>query len=209
MNWKEIKNKNPLRLYIGDIPKERPQYRTYIGLSINHNDGKHIPHNILNPIPLEDNSVELIQAEDVFEHIEYEKLPKVIDEIYRVLNPGGMFRLSIPDYRCDFLINRTKKDAQGNLQFDPGGGGKFVNGKVVAGGHVWFPLYENVKSLTENTKFNSEGKVDFLHYYDENGKSVTNKIDYSKGFVERTPDHDDRVKKPYRAMSLVVDFYKN
>jgi len=26
--------------------------------------------------------------------------------------------------------------------------------------------------------------------------------------VRRTPDNDDRVKKPYRPMSIVVDMYK-
>lgn len=209
MNWNEIEEKDNLKLYIGDIPKERPQHKTHIGLSINYNDEKHIPHNILNPIPLKDGSVELIQAEDVFEHIEYDILPKVINEIYRVLKTNGIFRLSIPDYRCKILIDRTQKDSQGNLQYDPGGGGRLVNGKVVGGGHVWFPIYENVKALTEKTKFNEEGKIDFLHYYNEKGESITNKIDYSKGYISRTPDHDNRVKNPYKVMSLVIDFHKN
>ncbi len=34
------------------------------------------------------------------------------------------------------------------------------------------------------------------------------KIDYSKGYIYRTPDHDSRVKNPYRPMSIVVDCHK-
>ena len=208
MNWKDIQNKNPLNLYVGDIPKERPQYNTHIGLSINHNDIIHIPHNILDKMPIKNDSVDIIQSEDVFEHIEQDRIPNVINEIFRVLKGGGVFRLSVPDYRCDFLINRTQKDKKGNLQHDPGGGGRFVNGKVVGGGHVWFPLYETIKEISEKTKFHTDGKINFLHYYDETGKSITNKIDYSIGYVSRTPDNDVRVKSPYRVMSIVVDFYK-
>ena len=37
---------------------------------------------------------------------------------------------------------------------------------------------------------------------------ITNKIDYSLGYISRTPDNDDRVKNPYRPMSIVVDCYK-
>ena len=33
-------------------------------------------------------------------------------------------------------------------------------------------------------------------------------IDYSLGYIKRTPDNDKRVKKPRRPMSIVVDCYK-
>ena len=48
----------------------------------------------------------------------------------------------------------------------------------------------------------------FYHYYDESGKGVTEPIDYSISHVMRTPDHDERVKNPYRPMSIVVDCIK-
>lgn len=50
---------------------------------------------------LSDNSVDIYQSEDVFEHIEYQTIPSIFNEIYRVLKPNGLFRLSMPDYRCD------------------------------------------------------------------------------------------------------------
>ena len=74
-------------------------------------------------------------------------------------------------------------------------------------GHVWFPNYENVKTLLESTHFSND-KINYLHYYDENKNPITNNIDYSLGYVKRTPDNDERVKTPYRPMSIVVDCYK-
>ncbi len=131
-----------------------------------------------------------------------------INDIYRCLKPNGLFRLSVPDYNCDNLYKRTMKDKDGNLMFDMGGGGyyDYEEKKVKGGGHVWFPTYMKVKSLLEKTKFK---KINFLHYYDENKKPVINKIDYSFGYIKRTPDNDKRVKKPFkRPLSIVVDCYK-
>lgn len=206
LTFDDIKNRDYIFLYAGDVPR-RKEYNIdgIVGLAIRRATYRTILHDICQKYPLKDNSVDAYQAEDVFEHIEYDKLVDVINEIYRVLKPGAYFRLSVPDYGCDILYNRSKKDESGNIIFDPDGGGKYQDGKVIDGGHVWFPTYEKVLALIEKSDFS---KYEFYHYYDENGKSVTKEIDYSKGYVIRTPDHDKRVQDPYRAMSLVVDLYK-
>ncbi|MBK8397945.1 MAG: methyltransferase domain-containing protein [Leptospiraceae bacterium] len=204
IKFSEVTLRKEIFLYAGDVP-EMEVYNGYVGLSINQEDERHIKHDVTNNYPISDNSVDRYQSEDVFEHIEYEELPKVINEIYRVLKVGGLFRLALPDYRCDILYDRTHKNEQGELQFDPQGGGAYLNGKVVNGGHVWFPNFEKVSKLLEKSKFS---KIEFLHYYDSKGNPVTNPIDYSKGWVIRTPDHDDRVKNPYRPISIVVDCIK-
>jgi SAM-dependent methyltransferase len=201
-----------VNLYAGDLP-DMPEYRSHqmVGLSLSQKDDWHIRHDVSKPLPIPDESVDVYQSEDVFEHIEYDRLPATISEIYRVLKPGGLFRLSVPDYRCDILSNRTIKDPEGNFLFDPGGGGAykrrlpFGEKRVVNGGHVWFPRYEAVSQLLAGTKFS---KIDFLHYYDENSLPHTERIDYTKGFVKRTPDNDTRVSSPFRPMSIVVDCIK-
>lgn len=204
INFSDLKVKNEIHLYAGDIsPIEK--YPGYIGLSLTTSDDHHIKHDITQPYPIEDMAIDRYQSEDVFEHIEYVQLPSVINEIHRVLKINGLFRLSLPDYRCDILYERTQKNEKGDLLFDPGGGGYFVDNKVVEGGHVWFPTYRMVKNLLKSTKFTN---ITFLHYYDEDGRGITNKIDYTKGFVKRTPDNDNRVKYPYRPMSIVVDCVK-
>lgn len=202
----KITKRNYIYLYAGDVPSQSEYTeKGAVGLSLFRNDRRHIRHDITKPYPLADETVDVYQAEDVFEHIEYEKLVGVINEIHRVLKHGGYFRLSIPDYRCDVLRKRCIYDESGNIAFDPCGGGEFRDGKVVGGGHVWFPTYEKVKELIEKSLFK---KYCFYHYYNENNQSITNEIDYSKGYVMRTPDHDERVQNPYRAMSIVVDMFK-
>lgn len=211
MKFEDIKNNNEIYLYLGDMDIQRRNYtnKNFIGLSLSKSDDYHIRHNVTNKISLNDNSVDIVQSEDVMEHIEYNMLKSCIDDIYRVLKPGGLFRLSLPDYKCDVLYNRCVKDSNGNIIFDQGGGGSYDknNNKVIGGGHVWFPNFNSVKSLLESTDFLND-KIDYLHYYDDKSVPIINKIDYKKGYISRTPDHDERVKNPYRPMSIVVDCYK-
>ena len=203
LTWAQIKKLQKIRLYAGDIP-DIPFYNDLIGLSIRKTDHRHILHNILEPYPLENNSVALFQSEDVFEHIQFAKLNNIINEIYRILRPGALFRLSVPDYRCDILKNRSNKDKSGNIFFDPFGGGTVDNP-----GHVWFPVIENVRELLSNSCFINKAKINFLHYYDTDKSFVLKPIDYSEVYIQRTPDNDERVKNPRRPMSIVVDLIKD
>ncbi len=92
MEFLEIKNLDYIFLYAGDILDiEEYNIKGLFGLSINRSDKRHIKHDITVAYPLMDNCVDCYQAEDVFEHIEYDKLIGVINEIYRILKPGGAF----------------------------------------------------------------------------------------------------------------------
>tara|TARA_Y100000590_G_C15552374_1_gene951425 strand:- start:252 stop:902 length:651 start_codon:yes stop_codon:yes gene_type:complete len=216
MKFEDLKNLNNIFLYLGDwhpVGRSESIKRTgknFIGLSLTRSDRYHIKQDITKPVPLKDNTVDIILSEDVMEHIEYSKLKDSINEIYRILKPGGLFRLSMPDYTCDVLINRSLLNEKGEVYHDPTcGKWDNINKCVVPGGHVWFPNYKKVKKLLESTRFEN-GKIKYLHYYDNdnNNKPVTHKIDYSKGHIHRTPDTDQRVQNPYRPMSIVVDCYK-
>ena len=210
MFFSDIKHNKNIYLYHGNL-HERNIFKNkikFIGLSINKSDCNHIKHDINKKLDLFDNSVDIIQSEDVLEHIEYDNLVKIFNEIYRVLKPGGLFRLSVPDYRCDILYKRTiKKDNK--LIFDPSGGGEWdrKTGKVINGGHVWFPNYEKVLEIYKNSDFDME-KVEFLEYYDQKDNPVIKGINYEKGYIARTSDNDNRVQNPKRTMSVVVDCYK-
>lgn len=217
LDWKLIQNGSKILLYARNMHPNNPNYCTpaqnpntyrFACLSLNKHTDTHLLHDITQPIPLPDNSVDVYLSEDVFEHLDYNSVPVIINEIYRVLKPGGLFRFAMPDYRCDILANRSIKDINGKIIFDPQGGGNFVNGKVINGGHLWFPYYETTKALLKQTNFYTHGQINFLHYYNQKNKSITNLIDYSVCYVRRTPDHDGRVSKPYRAMSIVIDLIK-
>jgi SAM-dependent methyltransferase len=203
-SFSRLSQQSCIFLYAGDVPSDS-KYSRFTGLSLSQSNSRHVRHDIIEPLPLSDNSVDIYQSEDVFEHVSPCILPTVINEIYRVLKPGGLFRLSLPDYRCNVLSERSLKDDQGVILFDPGGGGNYINGNVVDGGHVWFPIYETVRDMLFSTLFTD---ISFYHFYDEGGTGVTHTIDYSLGYVMRTPDHDERVQHPYRPMSIVVDCRK-
>ena len=202
LSWEKVRNLPNLKLYAGDIP-DYIEYEGVIGLSLTRNDYRHIKHDITLAFPLPDNSVDMFQAEDCLEYIPYQKLVPVIDEIFRILKPNGLFRLSVPDYACDVLQARSIKDSSGNIIFDPGGGGT-----IESPGHLWFPRLDNVESLLGQTKFFQYGKIIFLHYYRMDNSFVATRIDYSKGYMRRTPDNDERVQSPYRPLSMVVDLIK-
>lgn len=203
-SFKSLDFSKRLYLYAGDVPQSI-FYKNAIGLSINKSDNQHIKHDIRNKHDVPDNTIDIYQSEDVFEHIEYEILIPIINDIYRILKPGGLFRLSIPDYRCDVLYNRSIKNDRGEIIFDPFGGGKYKNKQVVHGGHLWFPMFETVNNLLNASHFTN---ITYYHYYDEKNRPVVNNIDYSYGYVQRTPDNDERVNNPYRPMSIVVDCIK-
>ena len=208
-SWKLVQNHAAPKLYAGRLSRGQPQFRTHIGLTPFAPSTRNIPHDVTKPLPLGDNSVDVFQAEDVFEHLRYDDVFAVIDEIHRVLRPGGLFRLSVPDYRCDVYERRSSKDEAGKIVFDPGGGGKYIDGRVEDGGHLWFPIFESVKLLFDRTAFAKSGRVEFRHYTAADGERVLRPIDYSLGYVQRTPDHDPRVTGNPRPFSIVVDAYKN
>jgi glycosyltransferase involved in cell wall biosynthesis/ADP-heptose:LPS heptosyltransferase/ubiquinone/menaquinone biosynthesis C-methylase UbiE len=203
LDWEDLKDFSNIRLYAGDIP-EMDEYKNLVGLSITKKNYRHINHDVTKPFPIKDNSVDSFQSEDVFEHIPYEILPGIINEIYRILKPGATFRLSVPDYGCDILYKRSTKDVNGKIIFDPDGGGTIDNP-----GHLWFPNINNVRELIGKTKFARLDKIDFLHHYNQDGTFQLKQIDYSRGYVKRNPDNDSRVQNPKRPMSLIVDLTKS
>lgn len=190
-------------LYAGDIADDVHMSEPNLyGLSINKADSKHILHDITNRYPLPDNSIYLYQAEDVLEHIAFEKLVDAINEIYRILCEGGLLRICLPDYYSAYLRDISMRDEDGNIVFDPTGGGNFgVNG-VENAGHVWFPNYSIVQDLLDRTKFN---KIDFLCYHTAKGELIKKNIDFTKGYVKRLPKADEEDRPVY---SIVVDCYK-
>lgn len=56
-----------------------------------------IAANILKGLPFPDNTFEVIYHSQVLEHIPKENAPKFMDECYRVLKPGGIIRVVVPD----------------------------------------------------------------------------------------------------------------
>jgi SAM-dependent methyltransferase len=207
--WKDFQSGNLRRLYAGKLRRGLPQFATHMGITPYYASTRNIRHDVAEPFPIPNGSVELFQSEDVFEHIELSKIVPIFNEIHRILISGGLFRLSLPDYRLDHNIRRSTKDPDGQIVFDPGGGGEYIDGRVTGGGHLWFPTIEIVRTLFEESQFNGHGVVKFLHYNNGDGTYQADPIDYNLGYIQRTPDHDNRLTDPRQPISIVVDAFKS
>jgi SAM-dependent methyltransferase len=207
--WLDFQRSNSRKLYAGKLRRGLPQYATHYGVTPFFGSSRNINHNITAPFPIPEASVDVFQSEDVFEHVALEKLLPIFDEIHRVLAPRGLFRLSLPDYHLDHHRRRCQLNSDGEIAFDPGGGGQFVDGHVTGGGHVWFPTIEIVRDLFDRSLFASRGEVRYLQYNNANGSFEMQPISYADGYIQRTPDHDRRVSQSPRPVSIVIDAFKS
>ena len=87
-----IENKAKLHLGCG-----RKILDGYVNLDIFESPGVDIVCDLNNGIPLEDNSFVEVLAVDVIEHIRPEKAIFLMNEVYRVLAPGGVFKVHVPE----------------------------------------------------------------------------------------------------------------
>jgi len=206
--WQTFLASDTRQLYAGKLRRGLPQYSTHFGITPFYASTRNIHQDVTLPFRIPDDCVDAFQSEDVFEHIDYAKLASVFKEIYRVLVPGGLFRLSLPDYNFDLYAERCQRGLNGEFVFDPSGGGRLVDGTVVDGGHVWFPTIDSVKRLFSHSPFGLGINVHLLQYNNPDGTFQMSPIDYSLGNIQRTPDHDVRVRDRPRPISIVVDAFK-
>ena len=91
-------------------------------------------------LPFDNESFEMVLSSEVFEHIEGHHYPNLMEEIYRVLKPGGRAVLGFPMNTQDTEFHSVEKE-----------------GKRL--GHVNFPVHEDFIELAEQQGFN-------LHKFD-------------------------------------------
>ena len=60
-------------------------------------------------LPLEDNSVDEVRADCLFEHLDFREEKRAFEEVKRVLKPKGIFNLSVPDFE-DVVKNWIKAE---------------------------------------------------------------------------------------------------
>lgn len=72
-----------------------------------------IATNLLNGIPFPDNSFDAVYHSQVLEHFPKEKAPAFIQECFRVLKPGGIIRVVVPD--LENIVDEYKRFLNENL----------------------------------------------------------------------------------------------
>jgi len=209
---------NATYLYFGNLGPFEKQYQIphFIGLALQPNHKREMRHNALDPLPFETASIAKIQSQDVFEHLPFDKVPAVLDEIHRVLAVGGVFRLSLPDYRSPPLKKRTIYDSGGRPVGDlmMGACAKYDRQTASAkiefaddgDSHLWFPRYESVLELIVKSTIRQCASIRFYQYFSDDDNYVCEPIPENEMFVMRSVPHDNRADgKP---ISIVVDFVK-
>ena len=119
-------------------------------------------------IPLPDGCVSRILSEHFLEHIDEQAIATVLRECHRLLKPRGFARLAVPDY------GHPRSRHCLTLGHDPH-----------RHNHVTLPTYATLKSLIEASPFRTGH---FYHYWDGD-TFVAEPIDYSLGYLRRTPDN--------------------
>ena len=99
-------------IYFGNLLPNEEQYKSglFVGLALSKKYDRDIVHDATTKLPFSDNSIIGFQSQDVFEHIEFSKIPAILDEIFRCLRQKGILRLSVPDYNSPLLRNRSIYD---------------------------------------------------------------------------------------------------
>ena len=109
-----------------------------------YSPGPDILLDLCKPLPLKDNTVDLMYSEDFIEHVDLEQGRRILREWYRVLRPGGMLRLLTPNLRAlatDY-VNRCSDllEWYGHL-YGPASFAEVLNHGMRAWGHQF--LYDD------------------------------------------------------------------
>ena len=205
-------------LYYGNLSPEELQFSEsrFVGLALHVLHERDVSHSAYNSLQCQEQSIEKIQAEDVFEHLEFNSIPKILDDIYRVLVKGGTFRLSVPDYLSQHNLEDCFFDSKGKILGDTASGatitydrsipGKRVIFSTDGGAHLWFPTYDLVNELISKSEIGKCGEIVFYQYNKTGGEAVNNPFPINGMPVKRVPPLD--MRNGGNAVSIVVDFIK-
>ncbi|HEY1877260.1 MAG TPA: methyltransferase domain-containing protein [Rhizomicrobium sp.] len=204
-------------LYFGSLgPHERQfQVPNFVGLALQPKHQREIKHDLASALPYADGSIAKIQAQDVLEHLPFEKVAFVLDEVHRVLRPGGIFRLSVPDYRSPVQKRRSIYDWRGRVTgdllmgaqpyFDDASGDARMRFAGDGEAHLWFPRYELITHLVLKSEIR-KCTIKFYQGFLDDHTYLAEPVPDEELFVVRALPHDRRAGG--QPVSIVADFVK-
>ena len=103
-------SRSEIRLHLGCGDIDHPGF-----VNVDARPGKHVHHvqGVERMDLFRDDSVALIYTSHCLEHISHRRVPEVLKEWHRVLKPGGILRVSVPDF--DLLVD-TYLDNDRNMR---------------------------------------------------------------------------------------------
>jgi len=107
-----------------------------------------IKHNLLRGVPFKDDTFDLVYHSHVLEHFSKEDGIHLIEECYRVLKPGGILRIAIPDLEqiARIYLNCLEKSFQNPID------------KIAAANYEWMLL----EMFDQTVRNQSGGRMGFF-----------------------------------------------
>jgi len=204
-------------LYFGSLGPHERQYQVpnFVSLALEPKHEREVRHDLTAALPYPDNSIAKVQAQDVLEHLPLERVPFVLDEIYRVLKPGGVFRLSVPDYRSPVHRRRSVYDWRGRVTgdlmmgaepyFDASTGDARIRFTEDGEAHIWFPRYELITHLILKSEIR-KSRIVFYQAFLDDFTFLAEPFPEDEMHVQRALPHDRRAGG--QPVSIVADFFK-
>lgn len=94
---RELRKRKDLSVNVGSGGKGLPGW---VNIDLRRHPDTTLQLDIRQPLPLADDSVARMLAEHVVEHIEFRQdIPRVLADWHRILRPGGVLRIIVPDAR--------------------------------------------------------------------------------------------------------------
>jgi len=143
-----------------------------------HIDGSnydHINYHDITKLVFKDNTVDLIYASHLFEYFDREESKNILKEWRRVLKPGGILRLAVPDFEiCSKMYNDNKYDLDTFVSMFYGKW-QINEEKIVY--HKTIYDFKSLKKLLENNNFKD------IRYWDWKTTCHSNYDDYSQAYL--------------------------
>ncbi len=120
--------------------------------------------------PLEDDSLDAIYTEHCLEHISFDAFRKNIGEFYRMLRPGGVLRLIMPDGEVYLDIYQRRKLGENvKMPHEEGYISPMarINGIFRGHGHQFIYDFDTVRKILEDAGFKNIVKETFCHGRDK------------------------------------------
>lgn len=129
----------------------------YINIDINYIPGVDDIADIryLHPRKYPANSADVIYASHVLEHINKWDYEAVLKRWYKILKPGGILRLALPDFEQLVQVYIETKDLK--LIYGPLYGGQDSPGNT----HYWCWDFQQLKSVLESVGFQRVNRYDW------------------------------------------------
>lgn len=136
-------------------------------------------HDLKKPLPFENDSFGAVYASHVLEHLYLSQARNLLKECFRVLKPGGILRIMVPDLEkiADDYVKSKDNLAASKMMEEL----NFINPNSVSGG-FFYRIYSRLKDFLSH-KWMYDAKS-LVFYFNEAGFADAQKMQLKKSGIE-------------------------